>query len=94
MAKPGPVLASTADGGAHWSVRPAPAGPGHMCEQDPAGSFAAAGPDDWWLLCNGGAAAGSSAKALMRSADAGRTWTVAAAITSLASPPRAGSLPT
>ena len=29
----------------------------------------------------------------MRSVDAGRTWTVTAAITSLASPPRAGSLP-
>jgi hypothetical protein len=49
-----PVLASTADGGARWSVRPEPAGPGHMCEPDPAGSFTAAGPDDWWLLCPGG----------------------------------------
>ena len=93
LAEPRPVLASTDDGGALWSVRPAPAGPGHMCEQDSAGSFTAAGPDDWWLLCTGGAAAGSSAKALMRSVDAGRTWTVTAAITSLASPPRAGSLP-
>lgn len=93
FAGPHRMLASTADGGALWSARPAPAGPGHMCLQDSAGSFAAAGPDDWWLLCNGGAAAGSSTKALMRSADAGRTWTVAAAITSLTVPPRSGSLP-
>jgi hypothetical protein len=64
-----------------------------MCWQDSAGSFTAAGMDDWWLLCTGGAAADSSTKALMRSVDAGQTWTVAAAITSLASPPRAWSLP-
>jgi hypothetical protein len=92
-----PLLASTDDGGTLWSVRPAPAGPGHLCEPDSAGSFTAsftgAGPDDWWLLCTGGAAAGSSTKALMRSADAGRTWTVTAAVTSLTGPPRAGSLP-
>ncbi len=93
IATPHPVLASTADGGALWSVRSAPAGPGHMCWQDSAGSFAAAGPDDWWLLCNGAAAAGSSTKALMRSVDAGRAWTVTAAITSLSIPPQAGSLP-
>ncbi len=93
IAAPHPVLASTADGGALWSVRPAPAGPGHMCQQDSPGLFAAAGPDDWWLLCNGAAAAGSSTKALMRSVDAGRTWTVAAAVTSLSITPRAGSLP-
>jgi len=93
IATPHPALASTSDGGALWSVRPAPAGPGHMCWQDSPGSFTAAGLDDWWLLCPGAAAAGSSTKALMRSADAGRTWTVAAAITSLAAPPRAGSLP-
>jgi photosystem II stability/assembly factor-like uncharacterized protein len=54
--------------------------------------FTAAGPRDWWLLCNGGAAAGSSTKALMRSVDAGQSWTVAASIPSLAAPVRPGSL--
>jgi hypothetical protein len=90
---PHPALVSTTDGGTHWSVRPPPAGPPIPCGQDPPGSFTAASPDNWWLLCVGGAAAGSSTKALWRSADAGRTWTVVSAIASLAGPRAAGSLP-
>jgi photosystem II stability/assembly factor-like uncharacterized protein len=93
IAGPHPELASTADGGAHWSARAAPAGPPIGCGLGIAGSFAAAGEYDWWLLCPGGAAAGSSTKALWRSRDAGRTWTLVSAIASLASPRRAGSLP-
>lgn len=86
-----PVLASTADGGAHWSVRPAPADPGYLCTADIQGPFTASGPDDWWLLCLGGAAAGSSNKALLRTTDAGRNWTVTA--TASLMDPRSGSLP-
>jgi hypothetical protein len=89
-----PALASTADGGARWTVRAAPAGPQDMCRGDGDNILlAAADPRDWWLLCTGGAAAGSSVKALMRSVDAGRTWTVAASIPSLAEPVGPGALP-
>jgi photosystem II stability/assembly factor-like uncharacterized protein len=84
-------LASTTDGGARWTVRAVPAGPESMCH-DPGPLFTAAGLRDWWLLCSGGAAAGSTTKALMRSVDAGRTWTVAASVPSLAAPVRPGSL--
>jgi hypothetical protein len=88
-----PALASTTDGGARWTVRAAPAGPENMCDGDgDSRLLTTAGPRDWWLLCTGGAAAGSSTKALMRSADAGQTWTVAASVTSLSAPARPGSL--
>jgi len=89
-----PALASTTDGGARWTVRAAPAGPENMCHGDgDSRLFTAAGLRNWWLLCTGGAAAaGSSTKALMRSADAGQTWTVAASVTSLSAPARPGSL--
>ena len=89
-----PALAGTADGGARWTVRAAPAGPRDMCRGDGDNIlFAAAGLRDWWLLCTGGAAAGSSTKALMRSAEGGQTWTVAASIPSLSEPVRPGALP-
>jgi hypothetical protein len=90
---PHPTLAGTADGGTHWSTRPLPATWSRLCEPDYIGSLVTAGPDDWWLLCTGGAAAGSSTKALFRSADGGRTWTVASALASLSAPARPGSLP-
>jgi hypothetical protein len=86
-----PALASTTDGGARWTVRAAPAGPENMCH-DASPLFTAASPSNWWLLCSGGAAAGSSTKALMRSADGGQTWTVAASVPSLTAPIRPGSL--
>jgi photosystem II stability/assembly factor-like uncharacterized protein len=86
-------LASTTDGGAHWLARAVPDGPPIPCGRGLAGSFTAAGPGDWWLLCPGGAAADSTTRALWRSTDAGRTWTAVTAITNLASPRRAGSLP-
>ena len=87
------ALASTADGGTRWTVRAAPPGPQNMCRGDGgSGLFTAAGPRDWWLLCTGGAAGGSSTKALMRSVDAGRTWTIAASVPSLTVPVRPGSL--
>ena len=89
-----PALASTTDGGVRWTVRAAPADPKDMCRGDGDNVlFTAADPRDWWLLCTGGAAAGSSTKALMRSVDAGQTWTVAASIPSLTEPVRPGALP-
>jgi photosystem II stability/assembly factor-like uncharacterized protein len=92
----GPVLASTTDGGAHWTAVAAPGGPQNMCQGDSGNLlftlFTAADPRHWWLLCTGGVAAGSSTKALMRSADAGRTWAVAASVTSLSEPTGPGSL--
>lgn len=93
MTGPQPALLDTTDGGAHWSARTAPDGPPFRCGFGLAGSFTAAGLDDWWLLCPGGAAAGSSTKALWRSRDAGRTWTLVSAITSLGGPRQAGALP-
>ncbi len=93
IAGPHPELATTADGGAHWSARALPDGPPFRCGLGTAGSVTAAGEDDWWLLCPGGAAAGSTTRALWRSTDAGQTWTLVSAIASLTSPRRPGSLP-
>ena len=93
LADPSAALASTADGGVTWSVRRSPAANPRLCEPDDPGFLAAASPGHWWLLCTGGAAAGSSAKALFRSLNAGRTWSVVSAITSLTAPARPGSLP-
>jgi len=90
---PHPTLAGTADGGTHWSTRPLPAGWSRLCEPDYIGSLVTAEPDDWWLLCGGEPAAGSSTKALFRSTDGGRTWTVVSALASLSGPARPGSLP-
>jgi photosystem II stability/assembly factor-like uncharacterized protein len=85
-------LFSTTDGGAKWTADPVPAGPARMCAHV-SGLLTIAGADEWWLLCTGGAAAGSSAKALMRTEDRGRTWHVMAALTSLSAPVAPGSLP-
>jgi photosystem II stability/assembly factor-like uncharacterized protein len=56
----------------------------------PAG-LAAAGRS-WWLLCLGGAAAGSSEKALFRTTDRGKSWTVVSELTSLTAPPPPGAI--
>jgi hypothetical protein len=85
----------TNDTGATWRQRPAPTGPDGLCTSY-TGSYtgiAVAGPASWWLLCTGGAAAGSSTKALLHTTNGGRTWRVAAAVTSLVSPGPPGSLP-
>jgi hypothetical protein len=89
-------LASTSDAGQQWVLRPAPPGraphgPGHLC--DIYAGITHAGPRTWWLICNGGGAGGSSPKALMATADAGRSWHTIAALTSILVSPQPGSLP-
>jgi hypothetical protein len=80
-----PVLISTTDGGAHWTVLVVPPGPGHMCQELPV-TFTAADAEDWWLRCTGAAGAGSTTAALLRSTDVGRTWTTMSAVTRLDRP--------
>ena len=83
------LVASTTDGGASWSVRPAPADPGFTCGSQP-GMFAAAGRV-WWELCSGGTPSMQGTNtALLRSDNAGRSWTVVA-VTIVGRP---GQLPT
>ncbi|MGH3257635.1 MAG: hypothetical protein ACRDOU_19970, partial [Streptosporangiaceae bacterium] len=48
LAGPHPELATTTDGGAHWSARATPDGPPFRCGLGTAGSFTAAGEDDFW----------------------------------------------
>jgi hypothetical protein len=77
------VLASTSDGGAHWDVRPAPASARNPCLSYV--DMAAAGPRDWWVACQSpGENAGSAFTVLMRSTNAGQSWTVVFAATSTA----------
>jgi photosystem II stability/assembly factor-like uncharacterized protein len=85
------MLASTIDGGAHWSVRPAPTYPGFTCVAE-SGLFTTAG-SAWWQLCGGGNPGMQGANtALLRSDNAGRTWTaVAVSIVGRPAPP--GALP-
>lgn len=84
------VLVSRNAGG-RWSRRPAPTWDHQKCGIPAAVS--ATPPRTFWLLCLGGAAAGSSAKALLRTTDEGRTWTTVSAVASLTGPERPGSLP-
>lgn len=83
------LLASTTDGGASWSVRPAPTDPGFTCDSQP-GTFATAG-SVWWQLCGDGTPGmQGSNTALLRSDNNGRSWAVVA-VTILGHP---GQLPT
>ncbi len=84
-------LLVTTDSGRHWAAQLLPRGPINWCNAD-ATAFAAGSATTWWLLCNGSAAAGSSQKALLRTTDAGGTWTTVAEVPDLQSPLPAGSL--
>lgn len=84
------TLASTGDAGRQWTLRPAPRGPGHLC--DTYNGLTSAGPRRWWLVCNGPAAAGADAKAVLATVNAGRTWHTASSVRSILAPPQPGSL--
>jgi hypothetical protein len=85
-----PLLA-TSDRGRRWMERALPHWHGRPCSV-PSG-IATANPRVWWFLCIGGAGAGSSAKALFRTTDAGRTWTIMSAVDSITEPQRRGAIP-
>ena len=85
----GTLLTST-DAGRHWRVRPDP-----MWDRQPCtlgGWLTAAAPHTFWLLCIGGAAAGSSTKGLLRTTNAGTTWSTVAVAPSLTAPPASRSI--
>jgi len=86
----GELLISTNSGG-HWRARPDPTWDRQPCTFG--GMLTAASPHTFWLLCIGGAAAGSSTKGLLRTTNAGITWSLVAAAPSLTQPPAAGSIP-
>jgi photosystem II stability/assembly factor-like uncharacterized protein len=84
-------LLSSHDAGLRWTTRSAPTWDHNPC--DNIAALTARPPRTFWLLCLGGAAAGSSMKGLLRSTDAGQTWTTMSAVTSLVRRPRPGSIP-
>jgi hypothetical protein len=79
------------DGGLHWTQRRTPTWEHNSC--DIGAALIASGPRTLWLLCLGDAAAGISTKGLLRSTDAGRTWSTVSAVTTLLGSPTRGSLP-
>ncbi len=68
-------LGYTADGGQTWSIRLDPC-PTYF---DVGQEIAASGTDDLWMVCASQPSSGSQAKALYRSSDGGRHWTLTAA---------------
>ncbi len=65
-------FASSRDGGSTWKRYPSPCPRGFPIFEPTGISFPTA--TDGWLSCDGGGAGGSSAKALYRTTDGGRTW--------------------
>jgi hypothetical protein len=66
-------FASSRDGGATWTRYPKPCPRGFPIFEPSGISFPTA--TEGWLACDGGGAGGSSAKALYRTTNGGRTWT-------------------
>jgi hypothetical protein len=66
-------VASSRDGGATWTRYPSPCPRGFPIFEPAGISFPTA--TEGWLTCGGGGAGGSSAKALFRTTNGGRTWT-------------------
>jgi photosystem II stability/assembly factor-like uncharacterized protein len=89
---PRPVteLLTSRNTGRRWTARRAPTWAHNPCTLDAA--LTAHQPSTFWLLCLGNAAAGSSTKGLLRSTNAGRTWTTVSAVTSLTQAPTPGSI--
>jgi len=87
-------LGYTSDGGQSWLERPDPC-PRYF---DVGQEMAASGTDDLWMVCASSPSGGSQAKALYRSGDGGRHWTLTAAanapvLSGDVSLPAAGGLP-
>jgi photosystem II stability/assembly factor-like uncharacterized protein len=87
-------LGYTPDAGQSWVTRPDPC-PTYF---DVGQEIAASGTDDLWMVCASEPSSGSQAKALYRSNDGGRQWTLAAAanapvLSGNVSLPAAGGLP-
>jgi photosystem II stability/assembly factor-like uncharacterized protein len=68
-------LAYTSDAGRTWETRPDPCPAAFGTGQQ----LAASATYDLWMVCASQASAGSQAKALYRSGDGGRSWTLSAA---------------
>ena len=88
-------LGYTADSGRTWEARPDPC-PTYF---DFGQEIAASGTNDLWMVCGSQPSTGSQAKALYRSSDGGRHWTLTAAANAPAlsgdvSLSAAGGLPT
>lgn len=87
-------IAYTPDAGRTWETRPDPC-PSYF---DFGEQIAASSTDDLWLVCASQGSAGAQGKALYRSTDGGRSWTLTAAanaqvLTSNVSLPAGGGLP-
>jgi hypothetical protein len=80
------------DRGTRWATVTLPAWDGNRCGRQ-VNDITAAGTGIWWLLCVGEGAGGSSAKALLETTNAGRSWTIRSAVPSLASPINEGAIP-
>ena len=89
----GELLSST-EHGAHWRAREAPSWDHRRCNAGAGAMLAAAGPHSFWMLCLGNGAAGSSTKGLLRSTNAGATWTLLSAVRSLTRRQAPAGLPT
>jgi len=85
----GTQLIST-DTGRRWRLRPDPTWDRQACTLG--GLQAAAAPHTFWLLCIEAAAAGSSSKGLLRTTNAGITWSTVSAAPSITSQPALGSI--
>jgi photosystem II stability/assembly factor-like uncharacterized protein len=68
---PNGTLASSIDGGQHWTQQQDPTLPGGVCY---ATGLTTAGRAGWWLLCSSAPSAGHSLNSLLRTTDGGRVW--------------------
>jgi hypothetical protein len=82
-------LSFTDNSGATWTSQIVPCG-GPFAD---GAEVAASSTDDLWLLCGSQASAGEQSKQLFRSSDGGATWSLAAAVVGLGTPPPASITP-
>lgn len=85
-------LYASIDDGRSWDRIAEPDWYGNRCSSEPS-LVAAVNSRDWWILCVGGAGGGSSAKALLQTVNAGRSWHVTSAVRSLQAASRIDAIP-